>query len=71
MSTTFHIRAPKPRKGAANRFYESDEYRTQKTLCGAPVTSHDNSFRWQVEAVGSFEPCEECLLIRKEMRSKR
>ena len=68
MSTTFHIRAPKSRKGTANRFYEADEYRTPKTLCGAAVTSHDIHYSWQTDGIGDFEPCEECLRVKQEMK---
>lgn len=57
----FHIRTPRPRKG----------HHFSKTLCGAPITSHDNSYSWQVDAVGDFRPCEKCVEIRGEMLKAR
>lgn len=37
-----------------------------KTLCGAPATSHDNSYSWQVFATGNFKPCAECVRLKTE-----
>lgn len=68
--TTFHIRAPLPRKGG-NQFYLDNAPRVAKTLCGEPVTSHDIYYAWQAFAVGNYEPCERCVEIRRESKSTR
>jgi hypothetical protein len=66
MAKTFHIRAPRPRKGAGNAFYRADEaYRVPKTLCGALMTSHDIKFGWQAFAAGDYAPCPQCVEIRR------
>lgn len=62
--TTFHIRAPMPRKGG-NSFYKDKSARVAKTLCGESVTDHDIKFTWQALPCGDFVPCERCVLIRK------
>jgi hypothetical protein len=69
--TTFHIRAPMPRKGG-NSFYKDNSPRIAKTLCGQPVTSHDIRFSWgaaSAEPVGNFVCCEQCLAIKKQTKA--
>lgn len=63
----FHILAPKPR-GAFNAFYPAGSPRVEKTLCGAPVTSHDIRFGWQAFGFGDFVPCEKCVAIRQQSK---
>ena len=53
---TFHILATTPR----------GEIRRKRTLCGAETTGHDIRFSWQAETVGQYEPCHECVRLRKE-----
>lgn len=67
---TFHIRAPLPRKGGSNAFYNPTDYRVKKTLCGAPITEHDIRYSWQADGVGVYEPCAECVRIRKETKKR-
>lgn len=55
---TFHILATTPH----------GEIRRKRTLCGAAATGHDIRFGWQAFAVGQYEPCQECIRLRKEAR---
>lgn len=70
---TYHIRAPKPHLGHHNQFYPLGSSRADKTLCGVPVTDHDNKFSWQVylEPVGNFEICPECVRLKDEVKRLR
>lgn len=68
---TFHIRAPLPRKKGGNQFYRANDARVRKTLCGQPITSHDIKYSWQADGVGRFEPCQECIEIRRAAKAKR
>lgn len=67
---TFHIRAPLPRKGG-NQFYRDNAPRVAKTLCGAPVTDHDNRFAWHPFPAGDYVPCEQCVEIRRLARTQK
>lgn len=61
----FHIRAPMPRHGKSNKFYDLNSPRVRKTLCGHPITEYDIQYRWQAFASGDFAPCPCCLVIKK------
>jgi hypothetical protein len=66
----YHIRAAMPRKGGQNQFYPLGASRVHKTLCGQPVTDHDQRFSWQVwtEEIGRYTICPECVRIRAESK---
>jgi hypothetical protein len=61
----FHITAPMPRRGTVNAFYPIGTPRFRKTLCGATWTNTAIRYSWQAFAVGKYEPCQECIEIRK------
>jgi hypothetical protein len=67
----FHIRAPMPRNKGGNAFYKPTDPRVRKTLCGAPITDHDIRYSWQSDGAGVYEPCQECIRIRKEAGKNR
>lgn len=67
----FHVRAPKPRQGQTNEFYPDGDRWANKTLCGAPTTTHDNKFGWQALPAGDYVPCEECVAVKAKVVADR